>query len=148
MFPCMSEGAFAVTFSSSKAWHTVRREQREGSAPLSSRALGACGVWAVTERPCPAGSPGGCAGCRGCFGQHSQRLFPVHPCPARMGAWDASQMKTQAASPSVDIISEGVQCHAEKGSCCPSCPASRLPEQLERFWHRQENTQPFLASGF
>lgn len=53
----------------------------------------------------------------GASGPDSQRLFSVHPCPARAGAWDASQIKTQA----VDIISEGVQCHAEKGSCCPSC---------------------------
>lgn len=68
MLSCKSEGVFAIKFSSSKIWHAFRREQKERSAPLNSRALGACGVWAVTERPCPAGCPGGCAGCRGCFG--------------------------------------------------------------------------------
>lgn len=54
---------------------------------------------------------------------------PVHPCPASTGAWDGSQVKTQAASPGVGISSEGVQCHAEKGSCCPSCWASQLPQR-------------------
>ncbi|KAF2979823.1 hypothetical protein EK904_012847 [Melospiza melodia maxima] len=58
--------------------------------------------------------------------QLMQCLFPAHPCPARAGAWDVSQRKAQAGSPSVAIVSEGVRCHAERGSCCPSC----LPQEL------------------
>lgn len=124
MLPCKPEGVSAAKLSSSRVWHTLRREQKEGSSPLSSRAQGACGVWAVTQSPCPAGSPGGCTGCRGCSGRHSQRLFPVHPCLAGIGAWDVSQMKTQAASPILPSSQKGCSVTQRGG------PAAQAVEQL------------------
>lgn len=50
-------------------------------------------------------------------------LWSSEPSPGitRIGAWDASQVKTQAASPDADIILEGVQRHTEEGSCRPGC---------------------------
>lgn len=127
MLPYKSERVSAVKLSSSRIWHTVRREPKEGITPQQP-----CpDMWHVGCHRVPV-SRWQCRRMRGLQGvpRDSQRLFPAHPCPARIGAWDASQMKTQAASSSAAIISEGGQCHAEKGSCCPSCWASHLPQQL------------------
>lgn len=155
MVPCKSEGDFAIKFSSSKVWQALRENKRRGGL-LSAAVLRehvACGLSqsALVPLAAPAdarlqGVPG--AGTASACSLFIQCLFPAHPCPARAGAWDVCQRKAQAGSPSVAIISEGVRCHAEKGSCCPSCRASRLPQQLERFWHPQGNAQHLLASAF
>lgn len=111
MLLCNLEGVFAIKFSLNKIWHTVKREQKERSAPLNNRALGehvACEMsQSALVHP---GSAGGCAGRRGCLGDHTVgicSLFiqaqPRHNQNRNPGC---KPDKIQAASPNADIILE------------------------------------------
>lgn len=72
VLPCKSEGGFAIKFSLNKIWHTIKREQKERSAPLSNCALEEHVVCEMSQSALVhAGSPGGCAGCRGCPGDRT-----------------------------------------------------------------------------
>lgn len=60
----------------------------------------------------------------GVLGTAQPAFVPVHPCPARIGAWDASQMKTQAASPVLPSSQKGCSVMQRGG------PAAQAVEHL------------------
>lgn len=120
MLPCKSEGVLDIKFSLNKIWLTIKREQKERSAPLNNCALRDHVVCEMSQSALVhPGSPGGCAGCRGCLGDHTDSICSLFVQAQPRHNWNRSlgrkPNENSSCSPHADIISEGGPCHTERG---------------------------------